>query len=108
MTDETIRTLITALAAVLTTALTVWFALRSQERKERLYKLEKELRQTYAEFVLLYEVEKEYLAELSKHLKKAESTIKIEFRDRVCSKTNDKITLAPNSIIKRIKDLDIT
>jgi len=107
MTDETIRTLITALAAVSTTALTVWFALRSQDRKERVHRLERELRQAYDEFTLLYEVEKKYLEELSKHLEKTENSIKIEFRDRVCSVAKNKITLAPNAIIKRLKDLDI-
>ncbi len=107
MTDETIRTLITAIAAVSTTGLTVWFAFRSQERKERLQKLERELKRALSEFHLLYKVEEKYLAELSTHLSKGERKIKIEFRKKICSEANEKITLSPSIIANKFKELDI-
>ncbi len=107
MTDETIRTLITAIAAVSTTGLTVWFAYRSQERKDRLLRLERELKKALSEFHLLYQVEEKYLEALSLSMSKSAKKIKIEFRKEICSKANDKITLSPSIINNKLKDLDI-
>lgn len=107
MTDETIRTLITALSAVLTTALTVWFALRSLERKERISKLEKELLSAYGEFSLLYKVEQVLLTELARMTQQNVQKLKIDTRRLITEAADDKITLTPESIKTKKRDLDL-
>gem|GEM_PF-3817243 len=101
------RTIITSIAAIATTGLTVWFALRTLERRERISLLEKELRNVFQEFSLLYKAESKYVSDLAKATSKAEQQIKIEVRKEATSGTDDKITLTPDSIIKRRKELGI-
>jgi hypothetical protein len=107
MTDETIRTFITALSAVLTTALTVWFAFRSIERKERITKLEKELKSAFEEFTLLYKVEESLLKELSGLKSHSIQQLKIDARKQITDQADSKITLTPDKIKTKIKDLDL-
>ncbi len=107
MQDETIRTLITALSAVITTALTVWLAFRSLERKERIANLERELRNAYEEFTLLYKVEDALLEELAPLKNISSQQLKIVSRKSITEKSGNNISLTPERIKTKIKELNL-
>lgn len=105
--DETLRTLITAVSSLSCTAITVWFAIRSLERRDRIKTLENELRSAFEEFIYLYEAEKEYLSRLTQATGQSSHTIKVTVRKTAVGASGGAITLTPAAIAKRRKELQV-
>lgn len=105
MDSETIRTLITAISAVLTTGIVALFGFLSLSGKDKIAKLKNELESTYNQFKMLYKVEEKLLAMLEDAGKGNKNTIKINVRKEICGNADDKIILTPDRIITKISEI---
>jgi len=105
--NETIRTLITAISAVLTTGTVAYFGYLTTTRKTKIEKLQKELSNVYKQYSYLYKVENKLLTLLEENQIGAKKTLKINTRKEVLGDTDEKITLTEESIKKRLFQLEI-
>lgn len=105
MDSETIRTLITAISAVMTTAVVALFGCLSLSRKDRIKELKNKLISTYNQFSMLYKVEEKLLAMLEEAGKGNKNTIKINVRKEISGEADDKIKLTPERIKIKINEI---
>ena len=107
MDNETIRTLITGISAVLTTGTVAYFGYLTTTRKTKIEKLQKELSSVYKQFSNLYKVEDKLLTMLEENNLGNKQTLKIEVRKQILGDTDEKITLTDDSAKKRLNQLEI-
>lgn len=105
MEEETIRTLITATSSSVAILATVFFGFVTHTRKERIEKLEKELRESYGQFRTLYRVEKELLRRLECSGSTNATELKKEVRKSIHENGNEYLTLTDTEVNKRLQKL---
>jgi hypothetical protein len=106
MDNETIRTAITAISAVLTTGAVAFFGWLSMERRNTVYKLKRELISIYQQYARLYECEASLLKMLDDAGLGNQHTLKIEVRKRVLADTSIKIIDTNESIQKKLHEIN--
>ena len=111
--QETIRTLITAISAVLSTSVVALFGWLSLTRREKLEviriensKLRRELISVYRQFSDLYQCEILMLEKLQDAGEGNTLTLKKEFRKKVSNQNERKITLTTEKCIVRVIELE--
>lgn len=106
MDNETLRTLITAVSAVLTTGTVACFGWLTLVRKERLEKLRRELIYTLRQYEGLYAVEDHLLDKLERGGVGKKQILKIDARKDIAGATGGKIVLTAEAARKRASKLE--
>lgn len=106
MDNETIRTLITGISAVLTTGTVAYFGYLTTTRKTKIEKLHRELTNVYKQFSNLYKVEDKLLTKLEENNLGNKQTLKIDIRKQILGDTNEKITFTDESVKNRLNQLE--
>jgi hypothetical protein len=106
MDNETIRTLITAISAVLTTGTVAFFGWLSLDRSKRIEKLKRDLISTYRQFGHLYECEAILLSKLEDAEVGKGAVMKVNVRKEAVGDSEQKIDLTSEQVKTKIAQVE--